>query len=40
MAYKKQNPVLLLYSLPVVIGPILGGLVAWAVFSKFYKPLQ
>lgn len=39
IAYKKQNPILLLYSLPIVIGPILGGMLAFVVFTKFYKPL-
>ncbi len=37
MAIKKQNLILIFYSLPVIIGPTIGAIAAYYVFMKFYK---
>jgi glycerol uptake facilitator-like aquaporin len=39
IAIEKSNFMLIFYSLPVIIGPILGGLLAAFLFVKFYHPL-
>lgn len=39
IAYKKSNFMLLLYSLPLIIGPFIGAICAYYAFTKFYKPL-
>ena len=39
MAFKTQNAMLILYSLPVIIGPTIGAILAYYVFKYFYKPL-
>jgi len=35
MAIKKSNPMLILYTLPVIIGPTVGAILAYYVFKIF-----
>ena len=38
-AIKQQNYILIAYSLPVIIGPTVGAVLAYYAFMKLYKPL-
>jgi hypothetical protein len=39
MAIQKGNALLFFYSIPLVIGPLIGGFLSAIFFRKFYKPL-
>jgi hypothetical protein len=39
MAFKTGNFLLIAYSLPVIIGPTVGAVLAYYAFFKFYNPL-
>lgn len=39
VAFKQSNFVLIFYSLPVIIGPTIGAVLAYYAFMRLYKPL-
>jgi hypothetical protein len=40
MAFKLNDYWLIAYALPLILGPLLGGLIAYLLFFKLYKPLM